>query len=405
MKKILILICCFMIFTFNINAEKLGPVEEGENLIVNQEVANSESGVNLATNAKSAILIDAATGEILFEKNSHEKMAPASMTKMMSMLIIIEAIEDEIINWEDIITVSENASSMGGSQILLETGEQMSVYDLFKGIAVASGNDAVVALSEAVAGTEDEFVKMMNDKAKELGLNDTNFKNAHGLDDANHYSSAHDMAMIGRELAKHEKVFEFTSIYEDYLRKGTDKEFWLVNTNKLVRFYTGVDGLKTGYTKEAGYCLTATLKKNDMRLIAAVMGEPTSALRNSEVSSMLDYGFAQYKSTSIIKKNEVVAEVEIERAKTKKVEIVPTNDVAILTKKTEKLGEITYDINLDEIKAPLKSGEVIGELIIKEDGKKIKSVDLTIKEDIEKANIFELYLRYLTDIIAGNIKF
>lgn len=406
MKKVLISLCCFMALILNINAETLGPVEEGEELIVNQEVTdNNESNINLAINAKSAILIDAITGEILFEKNSHEKIAPASMTKMMSMLIIIEAIENDVIGWDDIITASENASSMGGSQILLETGEQMSVYDLFKGVAVASGNDAVVALAEAVAGTEDEFVKMMNDKVKELGLNDTNFKNVHGLDDANHYSSAYDMAMIGRELSKHEKVFEFTSIYEDYLRKGTDKEFWLVNTNKLVRFYTGVDGLKTGYTKEAGYCLTATLKKNDMRLIAVAMGEPSNALRNSEVSSMLDYGFAQYKSTSIIKKSEVVTEVEIERAKKKKVEIVPVDDASILTKKNEKLGEITYEIVLDKIEAPIKKGDIVGKLEIKESGKKIKTIDLTVKEDIEKANIIELYGRYLSDIISGDIKF
>jgi D-alanyl-D-alanine carboxypeptidase (penicillin-binding protein 5/6) len=161
-------------------------------------------------------------------------MAPASMTKMMSMLVIIEAIEDGIIGWDDIITTSQNASDMGGSQILLEVGEQMSVYDMFKGIAVASGNDAVVALAEAVAGTEEEFVKMMNEKVKSLGLTDTNFKNVHGLDEANHYSSAYDMAMIAKELSKHEKIFEFTSIYEDYLRKGTSKEFWLVNTNKVV---------------------------------------------------------------------------------------------------------------------------------------------------------------------------
>jgi len=408
MKKVLLCICCFMMLILNINAETLGPVEEGEDLVVVEqieEVNKNENSVSLAPNAKSAILIDYSTGEILFEKNSHEKMAPASMTKMMSMLIIVEAIEDKIINWDDIITVSQNASDMGGSQILLETGEQMKVEDLFKGIAVASGNDAVVALAESVAGTEEEFVKMMNNKLKELGLKDSNFKNPHGLDEANHYSSAYDMAMIGRELSKHEKVLEFTAIYEDYLRKGTDKEFWLVNTNKLVRFYTGVDGLKTGYTKEAGYCLTATAEKNDMRLIAVAMGEPTSALRNSEISSMLDYGFAQYKATSIIKKSEVITEVEIEKAKQLKTKIVPKEDISILTKKTDKLGKITYEVELDNIEAPLKKGDVVGKLKINEDGKKIKEVDLTIKEDIEKANILELYVRYLSDIVNGNIKF
>jgi len=190
--------------------------------------------IDLTPNAKSAILIEAETGEILFQKNIHEKMAPASMTKMMGMLLVIESIDNGKIKWDDMVTVSENASGMGGSQILLETGEQMSVEDLFKGVAVASGNDAIVALGEKIAGTEDMFVKMMNDKAQELGLKNTNFKNPHGLDAENHYSSAYDMALIAKELVKHDKVLQYTGIYEDYLRKGTEKEFWLVNTNKVV---------------------------------------------------------------------------------------------------------------------------------------------------------------------------
>ena len=232
--------------------------------------------LNLAENAKSAVLLEASTGEILFEKNSHEKLHPASMTKMMTMLLIIESIEKGVIDWKDEVLVSENASGMGGSQILLETNEVMSVEDMFKGLAVASGNDAAVALAEKIAGSEAGFVDMMNRRAKELGLADTNFKNCHGLDAANHYSSAYDMAMIGKELVKHEKVLEFTSIYEDYLREGTDRKFWLVNTNKLVRFYPGVDGLKTGYTSEAGYCLTARGKKINILLIAVDIGESVS---------------------------------------------------------------------------------------------------------------------------------
>lgn len=190
--------------------------------------------LKLAESAKSAILLEPNTGEIIFEKNSHEKLHPASMTKMMSMLLIIEAIENGVISWDEMVTVSENAASMGGSQILLEVGEQMSVHDLFKGIAVASGNDAVVAMAEKIGGSEAIFVDMMNEKAKELGLTDTHFKNPHGLDDDDHYSSAYDMAMIGKELVKHEKVLEFTKIYEDYLRQNTDRKIWLVNTNKVV---------------------------------------------------------------------------------------------------------------------------------------------------------------------------
>ena len=232
MKKLLILLTLstLLIFPSNIKAEEL----------------------KLAENAKSAIIIEATTGKVLFEKNADEKLVPASMTKMMSMLLIIENIENGVLKWDQQITVSENASSMGGSQILLETGEKMTVQDLFKGVAIASGNDAIVALGEAIAGSEEGFVDMMNKRAKELNLKNTNFKTPHGLDTANHYSSARDMSLIAKELVKHEKVLEFTSVYEDYLRENTDKKIWLVNTNKLVRFYYGVDGLKTGYTKYAG---------------------------------------------------------------------------------------------------------------------------------------------------------
>lgn len=198
----------------------------------------ADDSSKIAPNAKSAILIETTTGKVLYENNSHEKLPPASMTKMMSLLIIMESIDAGVINYDDMITVSANASAMGGSQILLETGEKMSVEDLLKGIAVASGNDAVVALAEAIAGTEENFVDMMNKRANELGLTDTNFKNCHGLDEENHYSSAHDMAIIANELVKHQKILEFSSIYETYLRKGTDKEIWLVNTNKVVyKFY------------------------------------------------------------------------------------------------------------------------------------------------------------------------
>lgn len=188
----------------------------------------------LAENSKSTIMLEASTGEIIYEKNSHEKFSPASMTKMMTMLLIIENIEKGVIKWDEIVTVSANASGMGGSQILVETNEKMSVEDLFKGIAVASGNDASVALAEKIAGTQANFVSMMNNRAKELGLKDTNFKNCHGLDDANHYSSAYDMAMIAKELVRHEKVLEYTKIYDTYLRENTENKVWLVNTNKVV---------------------------------------------------------------------------------------------------------------------------------------------------------------------------
>ena len=213
MKKILLVVISLFMLTPSIKAEET-------NL--------------LAPNAKSVILIEATTGEILYEYNAHEKLAPASMTKMMSLVLIMEALDNGVINYDDMITASSNASSMGGSQILLETGEQMSVDDLLKGITIASGNDAVVALAEAIGGSEANFVKMMNDKARELGLKNTYFQNSHGLDAENHYSSAYDMAMIAKELVKHDKILEYSSIYETYLRTGTDRQTWLVNTNKVV---------------------------------------------------------------------------------------------------------------------------------------------------------------------------
>ena len=381
MKKILILLMINFLFIPVVSAEDL----------------------KLAENAKSAILIEASTGEVLFEKNADERLVPASMTKMMSMLVIIEAIENGDLKWNQEIQVSENASSMGGSQILLETGEKMSVRDLFKGVAIASGNDAVVALAEAVAGTEDAFVQKMNDKAKELGLKNTNFKNPHGLDTANHYSSARDMSLIAKELVKHEKVLEFTSVYEDYLRENTDRKIWLVNTNKLVRFYDGVDGLKTGFTEGAGYCLTATAKKDGMRVIAVVMGEADSKMRNQEVSEMLDYAFAQYKLDNLLEDGYSLGKYKVYNGKDEFVTVIPKDGATILRKKGEKSSKATYEALVYELKAPLKKGDIVGSLKIKEDGKIIKKVKLTVDKNVKKANYLELLGRNIRDMVTGKI--
>ena len=383
MKKILVLFFVSLLFIPNVKA-----LESSE----------------LAKSSKSAILLEPTTGEIIYEKNSYEKLPPASMTKIMSMLLIMESIENGIINWNDTITVSSNASSMGGSQILLETGEKMSVEDLFKGVAIASGNDAVVALSEAIAGTEEMFVKMMNNKVKELGLKNTNFKNPHGLDAANHYSTAYDMAMIAKELLKYEKVLEYTSVYETYLRENLPTKIWLVNTNKLVRFYEGLDGLKTGYTSGAGYCLTFTAKKNNMRLLGVVMGEPESTTRNSEVKEMLDYGFAQYEVETMLSTKSVLDTKEVDKGKKRYVDLVPTENINFLNKKANGKRNASYEVKIGKLKAPLKVGDKVGTLIIKENNK-TRNIDITVSENIEKANIIELLLRNLEDIITGNITF
>lgn len=359
----------------------------------------------MASNAKSAILIEASTGTILFEKSSNEKFAPASMTKMMSLLIIMENIDNGNLKMDEIVKASKHASSMGGSQIYLEENEEMKVEDMLKGITIGSANDATVALAERIAGTEDKFVEMMNAKVKELGLKNTNFKNSTGLDEANHYSSSYDMAIIAKELVKHKKILDFSSIYETYLRTDSDSKFWLVNTNKLVRFYKGVDGLKTGYTEEAGYCLTATINKDNMRLIAVVMGEPTSTIRNSEVSALLDYGYNLYQKHTYITKEEIIDNVKVDKGKKDKANIVVMDDVVRINKKGYKVGEVSYELNLNKLKAPINKGEKVGTLIIKEDGKKVSIADVTVEENIEKANYFVLYLRYIKEILSGNYNF
>lgn len=368
-------------------------------------VVKAEETEDLAPNAKSAIMIEASTGEILFQKNANEKLAPASMTKMMSMLLIMEEIEKGNLKYDEEITASENASSMGGSQIFLQAGEKMTVTEMLKGIAIASGNDATVAMAERIAGSEEAFVKKMNSRAKELGLKNTNFVTSTGLDADNHYSCAYDMALIAKELVKHEKILEFTGTYEEYLRKNSKNPFWLVNTNKLVRFYQGVDGLKTGFTNIAGYCLTATAKKDNMRLITVVMNEPDSAKRSSDTSKMLDYGFNVYMVKNIIDENTTLSKVKVELGEKLTTDIVSKETITILSKKSDKERNITYETQIDKIVAPIKRGDIVGKINILEDGKVISTIDATIKENIDKANIFTIFLRNLKEIIKGSLIF
>lgn len=368
-------------------------------------LVKAEEVEDLAPNAKSAIMIEASTGEILFQKNKDEKLAPASMTKMMSMLLIMEEIESGNLKWDEMITASEKASSMGGSQIFLKAGEKMTVEELLKGVAIASGNDAVVALAERISGSEEAFVKRMNTRAKDLGLKNTNFVNATGLTADNHYSSANDMSLIAKELVKHEKILEFTSTYEDYLRKDTKSPFWLVNTNRLVRFKEGVDGLKTGFTDEAGYCLTATMKKDNMRLITVVMKEENTSKRSADTTKMLDYGFNVYMVQTILDESTTIEKKKVELGKKMSVEIIPKENITILNKKSEELKNITYKANIDKIVAPIKKGDKVGTIDIIENNNIISTIDATVKEDISKANILTIYLRNLKEIVGCSLKF
>lgn len=373
-------------------------------LFISIPLVKAEETEDLAPNAKSAIMIEASTGEILFQKNKDEKLAPASMTKMMSMLLIMEEIENGNLKWNEMITTSEKASSMGGSQIFLKVGEKMTAEDLLKGVAIASGNDAVVALAERISGSEEQFVKRMNIRAKDLGLKNTNFINATGLTADNHYSSAYDMSLIAKELVKHEKILEFTSTYEDYLRKDTKSPFWLVNTNRLVRFKEGVDGLKTGFTDEAGYCLTATMKKDNMRLITVVMKEENTSKRSADTTKMLDYGFNIYMVQTILDEKTTIEKKKVELGKTLITEIVPKENITILNKKSDDQKNITYKTNINKIIAPVKKGDKVGTIDIIEDNNIISTIDATVKEDISKANILTIYLRNLKEIISGNLK-
>jgi serine-type D-Ala-D-Ala carboxypeptidase (penicillin-binding protein 5/6) len=351
--------------------------------------------LDLAKNSSSAIIMERDTGTVIYEKNSHEKLPPASMTKIMTMILIMEALENGKISLDDKVRASENAASMGGSQIFLEAGEEMTVKELLMGIAVASGNDASVAMAEHISGSVDAFINEMNEKAKEIGLKNTVFKNTTGLPADGHYSTAYDMALLAKELLKYEEITSYTGVYDDYLRKGSDNEFWLVNTNKLVKFYDGVDGLKTGFTREAKYCLTATAKKNGMRIIAVVMGAPTSKERNAQISQMLDYAFAHYSTEKKYDKNQLIKQVPISKGDKSKLKVITNESVSILTEKGTKVEGVTEKIKLKELTVPIKKGEQIGTLILEKDGKVLSKTNLVAGESVKEASFWQLFKRTL----------
>lgn len=380
MKKIYLLLLFFLI-PLNVSADEL----------------------NLAENAKSAIMIEATTGEILYKKNEKERLAPASMTKIMSLILIMENIESGKLKWNDIVVTSNYASSMGGSQVFLKPNEIMSVEDLVKAICVASANDATVAMAEKIAGTEKTFVKLMNDKAKELGAVNTNFVNSTGLPAKDHYSTAYDMSIMAKELIRHEKILGFTKIYEDYLRKNTSNSFWLVNTNKLVRFYDYIDGLKTGFTDDAGYCLTATGKKGNMRLITVVMKEDNTDNRTKDTIAMMDYGFNMYSVKNIISKDNKIGNIYINLGKEEYADISSLEDINIVNSNQDNEAKFTYEIETDNVTAPLSKGSVVGKITVYKDGKYFNSSDLIITKNIKKANIVKVFFRNIKDVLVGSM--
>lgn len=383
MLKFLCLVMSFLlIFTFTATATEVADLSPLEAVPV---MADGEA---LDLKAKSAILIEQGTGRVLYEKDSSTKSAPASITKIMSLILVFEAIDNGALTYDTILTCSDSAAELGGSQIWLEPGETMSVHELLKAVCVVSANDATVMLAEAVAGSEESFVVLMNDKAKELNMNNTNFVNCTGLDAENHYSCALDVALMSAELLKHEKVTEYTTIWMDSLRNGESE---LVNTNKLVRFYEGCTGLKTGTTSGAGYCLSASAKREGLSLIAVVMNGETSKERFAAAQKLLNYGYAHYKNMEIVPSNEEFS-VKVNKGTVDSLKLTAEGTLYALVKKSEK-GEITSQVMLpDSVKAPIKKGDKIGEIVYRINDREIGIIELLSDKNIEKKTVFSSFV-------------
>ena len=358
-----------------------------------------EEAAQLSLESKSGILMDAATGTILYEKNSHEAMPPASVTKVMTMLLIYEAEEAGQFSWKDSVQVSEHAASMGGSQVFLEPGEIQTVADMTKCIAIASANDAAVAMAEFVAGSEEAFVERMNKRAKELGMQDTCFRNACGLDTDGHMTSAHDIAVMSRELmTRFPEIREYTTTWQDRIvhktRKG-ESEFGLTNTNKLIKWYEGATGLKTGSTGKALYCLSGTAERDGLHLIAVVMAAPDFKVRFQETMKLLDYGFANYSAQKGLPAEEKMAEIPITKGMADTVDAVVKEEISFLLKKDSGKEWETKVETLPTVDAPVKKGEKVGEVVYTISGKEVGRADLITAEDVEKADLGTMLERML----------
>ncbi len=344
------------------------------------------NSLNLA--CESAILIEQSSGKILYEHNIHEQLRPASVTKIMTILLIMEAIDSGRLNYTDQIPCSENASSMGGSQIWLDTKETLTVDEMLKAICVVSANDCTVAMAEYLAGSEENFVKQMNEKAKELGMNDTTFKNCHGIDEDGHVSSSYDIALMSRELLmKHPDIKKYTTIYMDSLRDGKSE---LVNTNKLIRNYRGATGLKTGSTSLALYNLSASATRDDLSLIAVILKAPTTKDRFADATKLLDYGFANYSFKSFAKKGDSIKEIQVSKGVSSSVSAILSQDAGTILKKGEE-GNIVQNITLpDTISAPVNEGDKLGEISYSLNNEILSTVDIVAKNSVEKIDFFNM---------------
>ena len=343
-------------------------------------------------NATSAVLMEPISKEVIYSKNPHEKLYPASMTKMMGLYLILEAVDNNKISFDDEVIVSSYASSMGGTQIFLEENEKMSLNDLFKSVAINSANDAIVAMGEYLASSNEKFVEMMNQKAQEFNMKDTHFVNATGFDDPNHYTSAYDMALLGSHLVEFdEKILKYTSMQEGYVRENTQEPFWLVNTNKLLKYYEGLDGLKTGYTKNAGYNLTATAKRNGVRLVSTVMHLDTIAHRNQDTIRLLDYGFSKLKAVSLFNKDDVVSSFVIDETLKKYLNVCVKQEVKLIIEKNENIDDIKIKAVLEKNLDKYDLGEEVGYLEIITPSNKIFKYKIYASNEVKGINFF-MYL-------------
>lgn len=366
-------------------------------LFINQGQIKAQE---LELNAKSAILIETDTEQVLFEKNIDEELPPASITKIMTLLIAMEEVEDGNISLDDEITVSQNAASMGGSQIYLAANDRVPFRDLIKAVAIASANDASVAIAEAISGSYSGFISLMNERAEELGMENTNFVNSTGLPDDEHYTTAEDIVKMSKELVKYEEILEWSSIWVDYIELP-DREAMVANTNKLINEYQGMDGLKTGHTSEAGYCLTATARREDTRLISVVLDSETEEDRRNDTDNLLNYGFNNFEKKLVVEEGERIDNIEISSAKNPVITAEAAENLHAMIERGAS-SEIEEEIRLQQsLTAPLEEGEVIGEILVKKDDDILNSVDIVTSEDIEKANVFIRLWRRFVNWIGG----
>lgn len=367
--------------------------------VCNRFFVNADEELDL--NTCSAVLMEPVSKRVIYSKNPNEKLYPASMTKMMGLYLILESVEEGRISFSDEVVCSSYASSMGGTQIYLEENEKMSVEDLFKAVCINSANDAIVALGEYVASSNDSFVKMMNEKAREFGMNNTHFCNATGFDDPNHYTTSYDMALLGSYLVGFgDKILKYTSLTEGYVRESSEDPFWLVNTNKLLRYYDGLDGLKTGFTQKAGYNLTATAERNGVRLVSTVMNLDTIAHRSQDTIRLLDYGFSKLKAISLFDSGEIVSTFEIDSSLNRYLSVITNQDIKVVLNKNEKEEDVVINAVLDSYEGPFYEGDVVGYLEIKTPSGSVFKYNLYASNSVEEITFFAYLLNFMKKLFA-----